>query len=154
MNESNNTPGIPAEDAAKINAIWNEAVADVTSHETSVDDAAKMTGLWREAVADTGKQNDLTKQLQDLRAFNIPYSDLVGLLSVKDATNFRAYMACSIDQTVDDPAHSPFKLVIVATDKEDNDILERVFDFTNPCPGSCGTNPSILLNGQFGKSAQ
>jgi len=117
--------------------------------EISLQEATNMTALWRDVIT---KETSNTK-LQELRAFNIPFSDLKELLAVPNAKNFRAYLACSVEQAVDNDLNIPYKLIFVATDDKENDILESIYDFTNPCPGSCGTAPSVLLNGKISISS-
>lgn len=108
-----------------------------------LESAAQMTAAWRTFVND----NAIDPHLKQLRGFLIPDTDLSSVLG-EGAVSCRVYLA--YDPQV--PRGLPFKLVVVGVDAAGADILTHVYDFTNPCPDSCGN--SILCPPSPGKPAE
>ncbi len=115
-----------------------------------LSDAAEWTKRWR----DTGHMTWANQPTDDLiKGFLIPFEDIKELQKESGFVNIRAYLGLRERINEKGKTISEIKLVIVGTDREDNDLIgegDKVYDFTTPCPPRCGNGN--VLNGNKSSS--
>ncbi|QNR24549.1 hypothetical protein [Croceimicrobium hydrocarbonivorans] len=92
------------------------------------EEAVNRTTAWREGFLG---------QTLNIRAFNIPKSDLVGLLSEDGVASVRAYLGYNANNP-----NNKFNLLLVGVDSNGDDMINYdngnyIYDFTTPCPAMC-----------------
>jgi len=82
------------------------------------------------------------------RSFRVEMSDLETLRDIEGYDGIRIYLG---KESADDPL-APMHVILVAVDGNERDIIDKndpkIFDFSMPCPHTCGDISSPLYTGK------